>query len=496
MAFLSTTAPGTTLVVVTDEDRARARDDDALALVAELEKRLEDRAEAIEEYRAYYNGEHRITFATKKWRETFGRTFGEVINNWCKKVVNTRTQRLNILGFRFGEGADGAAADADAEAWRIWRRNRMHLESKIVHRDIVTTGYGAVLVWPSTRDPSFPAITVEDPLQTTVLNDPENPQDPVAGLKRWRDLDDTWHAYLFTDRAMWTLEGGSGSHARNWEIVDHSPHALGRVPIVEFVNDPDVYGEGTSALEDIVPLNDMVNKILADAMIASEFAAYPQRVLMNMEIPVGADGEPDQSIVGGINRWIAIEGTEDEDGKITTPDIKELQAADLSNYTGLIDLLVAHAASLASMPPQLLLGGGLKNVGGDAMTAAESGLVSVAHDLQAWTGADWETVMRLAFAILGNAQRADDYMAETIWSDPEITSDAEKADAATKRKAIGIPDEANWEYIGASPAQRKQWRKWRQEQAEIQAAAAFGALGGDDDGVIDAIPRQPGGTTA
>jgi hypothetical protein len=473
----TTTEPGTSLALRYTDDQEL----DALSLVEELSVRLEERTEAIEECRDYYDGRHRIGFATKKWRETFGREFGEVINNWCKKAVNTRTQRMNVLGFRFGVDQDDQPAGADEKAWEFWRRNQLHLRSKIVHRDAVSTGYSAVMVWPSETDTSFPIITVEDPLQTTVLTDPQNMQERIAGLKRWRDLDGLWNAYLFTPDEVWTLEGGKGSEPKDWKVVDYAGNPIGRVPIVEFVNDPDVYGEGTSVLTDLIPLNDMVNKTLADAMIASEFAAFPQRVLIGVEVPTDDEGNPDHSMVGGINRWLAFEGETDEDGKtLGTPSIQELEAANLENYTKMIDQLITHMGALACIPPQQLLGG-LKNVGGDAMTAAESGQVSAVKDAIAWFGASWEEVQRLAFAIYGDTERASSWMAETIWDNPEITSDAELADAATKRKSIGVPDEALWEYIGATPAQIRTWRKQRQEQALLDGMAFGGSA--PDDGV-------------
>jgi hypothetical protein len=469
-----TTTPGTSLALRYTDDQVL----DALQLVEDLSARLQERTEVILESRAYYDGDHRIGFATKKWRETFGREFGEVIDNWCKIVVNSRTSRMAVDGFLFPD-EDGKVT-ADSQAREFWRRNGLHLRSKIAHRDAVVTGYSVVMVWPHETDRSFPVITVEDPLQTTVLTDPENMQERVAGLKRWRDLDGTWHAYLFTATEFWTFEGGTGPDPGSWEPVDYARNPLGRVPIVEFVNDPDIYGDGASLLTDVIPLNDMVNKILADAMIASEFAAFPQRVLIGVEVPTDpVTGKPDQALVGGINRWLAFEGETDDEGNSTgTPTIQELQAADLSNYSGMIDMLVTHIGALTSTPPQNLPIA-MKNVGGDAMTAAAEALVSSVRDTIAWFGAAWEEAMRLAFAIFGDQRRADAWQAETLWKNPEIISDAARADAATKRKALNIPDEANWSYIGATPEEIIEWKRMRQEQAQLEGVAFGGIATGD-----------------
>jgi hypothetical protein len=66
-------------------------------------------------------------------------------------------------------------------------------------------------------------------------------------------------------------------------------------------------------------------------------------------------------------------------------------------------------------------------------------------------GEAWEEAMRIAFAMQHDKTRADAYDAETMWRNPENRTDAETSDAATKLASIGVPQEALWAFIGASP---------------------------------------------
>ena len=66
-----------------------------------LEPKLDAQVDAIQEPGAYYNGEHRLAFATQKFREAFARYYAPLANNWMKIVVEAPVSRMEIQGFRF-----------------------------------------------------------------------------------------------------------------------------------------------------------------------------------------------------------------------------------------------------------------------------------------------------------------------------------------------------------------------------------------------------------
>jgi hypothetical protein len=94
---------------------------------------------------------------------------------------------------------------------------------------------------------------------------------------------------------------------------------------------------------------------------------------------------------------------------------------------------------------------------GESLKATETGLVAKVKRKMLSLGEGWEEAIRLAFAVEGNAERADMIDVETIWANPESRIVGETVDAAVKLATLGVPRPALWEYVGASPQQIERW---------------------------------------
>ncbi|EHN09411.1 hypothetical protein PAI11_37450 [Patulibacter medicamentivorans] len=435
----------------------------AAAWTRELSRRLSQREPSIRRHRAYFAGEQPMRLGSKNWTDAFGDSFGCARNNWMPLVAETAVARIDLQGFRL----DPRDPNPDRDAWEIFQANGLDLHAAQLHLDTIVTGWGYTLTWPDEHDD--PRITVEDPLETIVMRDPADRRRILAGLKSWRDLVGRWHALLFTPDTVWTLVGGiDGSDERTaippqqWTVTKGEDNPLGRVPIVEFINNPDIHWQGHSDLEPVEPLQDALDKTFADLLIASEFTAYRQRVLIGGETPIDpTTKQPITQAEFGIQRLLTLE----EGG-----EIKELEASDLSNYTGVLESLKNDVAALTWTPPQYLLGS-MVNISGDALKAAESGLYfRVARKLKLF-GESWKATLRLAFHVLGLEEMA--MTAEVVWRDHETTSEAVRVDALTKLSTLEVPKVALWEMWGATPTMIE---RWKAERIEEQIAGGY-ALG-------------------
>src|SRR5580765_2615627 len=89
--------------------------------------KLDAQAEAVRAPTDYYNGVHKLAFATAKFREAFARYFPPMANNWMKLVVDTPVSRLGVEGFRFDHDPTKAGwdQDADQDAQAIWQANNL-----------------------------------------------------------------------------------------------------------------------------------------------------------------------------------------------------------------------------------------------------------------------------------------------------------------------------------------------------------------------------------
>lgn len=402
------------------------------------------RKKMITECDAYYRGEHRMAFTTAQYRQHFGNLFGAFADNWCDLVVDASAERLRVEGFRFGE--DTAA---DKEAWEIWQRNKLDAESDMAHVDAIKLGCVYALV--GADDGGLASIQVEPADQAIVYVDPAQGRHRLAGLRAWVDEWGVEHCALYLPASInwWRREG---ENAKWTDDVGSGANPLGVVQLIPLPNSPTLANRlGRSDIERVIPLQNAVNKLCGDMIIASEFAAFPQRWATGIEIPVNPEtGEKmPPKLLGGADRIWGDEHPEARFGNF--------QVSDLTTYVKAIEMCIQHVAAQTRTPPHYLLGSAGSFPSGESLKATETGLVAKVRRKQLSFGEGWEEAMRLAFQIQGDQKRAEMVEVETIWANPESRIVAETVDAAVKLASIGVPRPALWEYVGASPQQVARW---------------------------------------
>ena len=118
-------------------------------------------------------------------RQTFRTFLSEARANWCELVVSAVSERLQVVGFRFG---NKTASDA---AWTIWQASAMDADSDLVQTDALTQSSSFVLVQPDDANATGVSITPESALQATVLYEPGSRRRRIAGYKRYAADPDT-----------------------------------------------------------------------------------------------------------------------------------------------------------------------------------------------------------------------------------------------------------------------------------------------------------------
>jgi hypothetical protein len=466
------------------------------AWLSYLEKKLAAQQKEIKIYEDYYDGRHRLAFATLKYRQSFGYLFKALADNWCELVVDAPVERLFVEGFRFAKDKPG-----DSDAWDIWQANGLDSESVMGHTEAVKDGRSYLLVGPDEYKTGYPSITVEHASQVVVEHAPGNRRIRLAALKKWRDESGYEFATLYLPDRIWKWETKEPARytptdgvGRNW--VPRAGEETGRnplspvVPVIPLYNNPTLLGDGRSDLMPAIPLQDAINKEVADMLVASEFAAFQQRVVTGLQVASDKDGNPTpemEKLRSGVERMVVLEN---EDAKVFS-----LPASDLGNYTKAIELLLQHLAAQTRTPPHYLLGQ-IVNVSGDALKAAETGLVAKVNRKQIDFSDSWEEAIRLALKLKGGTQPEKPMNAETIWRDPEYRSEGEMVDAALKRRALGVPLEAIWEMIGASPQQVEDWAAKLALPERTATIGASGSLAAADAERGSTEPALPAVTVA
>lgn len=435
------------------------------------------RAAAIPE--AYYNGHHPLQFATSKFKEAFGNLFAAFADNWCPIVVDAPVERLQIIGFRFGN-------DIANDAWDIWQANALDIESVIAHTEAGKCGQAYLLVDPNGGEPR---ITVEHPSQVIVATDPGDRRKRLAALKRWQGDDGYLNATLFLPDAVMKFRSATaiqfaGIGVIEWQARDGGgSNPFGVVPVIPLENNPSLLYGGESDLKPAIPIQNAINKLCTDMIVASEFGAFRQRVLTGVEIPRDPEtGRPlgRSEIVAAMSRLWTFEST---DAKVY-----DLSPTDLKNFVAAIEMFKADLAAQTRTPPHYLLGQ-VVNASGDALKVAEAGLVSKCRRKILFFSDPWEEAMGLALgAKRGTAIAPADV--DSLWANPERTSIGELVDASVKKRTLGVPLETLWLEMGYTPEQIQDMKRL----AGLPDRPPVGATASTVPPVLGTQPPPPTGT--
>lgn len=448
-----------------------------LDTVIRLRAKLERRKHAAKKWSDYYDGDRPLLFASPEFSAQSGGLFDKFADNWCQLVADSTVERLVPMGFRLADGS------IDEIAGKAWRRSECDVEIGTALLEALICGRAFALVWKP--DGVNTEITFEHVSQAIVEYAPGRRRVRARGLKVWNDGEHEF-ATLFLPDMVYRFQR-LRSEAGTWEVrraglAEGEPanfvNPMGAVPLVELANRSRLRGTPRSEIESVAPLQDAVNTLWAHLLTASDAVALPARAVLGMDSPTREIVDPETDEVIGeedlpIDRfrsdrllWLSGEGA----------SIAEFTAADLTNYTKVIETAVQHIAAQTRTPPHYLLGQ-MVNISADALTAAEAGLVAKVQGFQRFFGADLREVMRLEALADGDVERAEALaLGSVIWRDAQYRSEAQYADALTKYKSINVPDEALWERMpDTTPELIERWKSMRDDQA---AAIVGGNMAG------------------
>jgi hypothetical protein len=443
-----------------------------------LVRKLDNETRATDIYADYYDGiGNQLAFAQEKFKTVFGSMFVGWQDNFCRLIVDSISERLSIKGFRFG-----GDENADKDASDMWQRNYLDADSNAAHIDALVRGKGAIIVWGDEDDQ--PVISPEPASQVTVQYRAGSRRTIEAAVKRYFDDWGGEFATLWLPDRIFT---GIKDTTKGWMVDEQvKPNPLGVVPVVPLSNRSRLLTAGSnsknrkdcqplSELHNIIKIQDAINKVSADAIVASEFAAFPQRVIAGLEQFEDDATQEAAMLKAYVDRILTFDGEDVKWG--------QFEPADLGNYVKLIDMLVQHMASQSRVPFHYFLLNGGAAPSGESITAAEAGLVAKAKERMLHFGESWEIAMRLAFKVLGD-KRAEAFDCETIWADPEHRSKAVLVDSLLKLKDIGVPMKQLQEDYGYSPPTIARFAQMRKDelQEEIARAKAMAPVTGAQGG--------------
>lgn len=467
---------------------------EAVKAINELAWELAEREKLVKRRLNYYGGQHQLRFASLEFQEYFGRRFDGFTDNWTAPVVNAPTERMNPLGIRLdlddvpgvdAVGDDDRVRGVDSDMERVWRSNdldRGFSETAVIS---LAASRSFATVWGDRLDEGTPKVTFERPDQTIIrYGDSRQGKD---GLRLWRDDRHEYAVYDDGGRFLWkfrrdavtrdgrlrsglvvpsTAIGGWEPRQPDTDDVWPLPNPMGELSMVELPNhsllDPD---NPLSDIDGVIAMQDAINLVWAYLLNALDYASLPQRIVTGADYPkvpvLDANGQkvgervvPLDELIRDRILWIPSKDA-------TT---SEWTAASLDVFSAVIERAIEHVAAQTRTPPHYLIGK-IQNVSAEALTAAETGLVSKTEERMVYISPGLKGVYRLIALAQGDDRKARAARAgKIVWKDAQFRGLGQKVDALQKLHGMGFPLEWIAEQYGLEPAEVK--RVMRMKAAE------------------------------
>lgn len=427
---------------------ARALTSDESKLFDRLKQELSGAQVPFDRADAYYDGMQRLEqlgLAIPPELERFA-----VIVNWPRVVVDAIADRLDVKGFRL-PGSDVG----DAELQRLWQANGMDELDLMSRLDYLVYGRTYKCVGANEDDGRTPRITVESPRQLITDRDPRTGK--ITSALRLYNVENgqARSATLYLPNETLWLEADGGPFG----TTDVDEHGLGVVPVVPTFRRRRTtipagrLLQGTSAMEDVVPITDAAARNISNAQLGQETHAVPARAVLGATKGdfVDQNGKP-------LTVWESYFGSvwalANKDAKID-----QFDASDMQNFERMMDLYARLASGVSGLPPNYFGLAADDAASADAIRSREARLVKIAERDQTTLGNSDAATLRIAMRIRDGVWSSDLVGMETLWFDAGTPTYASRVDAVVKQYAATdvngrplIPREMAMEDLGWSPA--------------------------------------------
>ena len=411
-------------------------------------------------------------------------------HNLCKLVIASVTERLKWKGF---SPLDEEAKSTNTKvvvntpvdtnlvsvAHQWWSMNRMDAVQDEVYEAALRDGESYLLVdWdPDTQSPRWTLNFKFDGTQGIKLHRDPSTNKVLFASKRWQTFDITQpgqNGYTrlnlyFPDRVEKYIDdkakGVTGTingqqlqlgwaeyrddPAEPWPIpwIDADGRALG-LAVVPFIN------PSGSEIEDMVGLQDMLNKSDVDLIAAADGAGF--RILYAAGIDAVIDPATGQEKTLSVSPGQMM--------RFSNPAAKlaAVEAGGIESELAACRYFIESIAGITRTPQYLFQAQGADQPSGESLKMQETGLVHKTKRKQGVFGNAWEDVITLS-AQLNNKYRSAFAVpivrVQTEWASPERQDETEALDNALKKSNVGIPNEQIWAELGYEPQQIEEFKK-------------------------------------
>lgn len=376
---------------------------------------------------SYAEGNQPIKYSTDRLREAFDAINVRFSQNWCAVVIDAAADRLELKGWNHGDDRINAQLDS------LWNTLSVVLEADDVHWSSLVTGEGYIIAWQKDGEPE---IYYNSPQICHIFYDPESPKKKLFAVKWYEDIDKIYRMVLYyPDRIEYYSAGGSQglpSSSKAFKLDQVAENPFGEIPVFHFRRNR----RGTGELSNILTLQDAVNKLLADMLVAAEYSAYKQRWIIS-----NADTENLKNAPNEI--WTIPAG----DGAGQSTSVGQFDATDLGVYLNAIDKLASSIAIISRTPKHYFFSQA-GDPSGEALIAMEAPLNKKVLKYQELFSSIWQEIAVFLLRLLNISAAKRDII--PVWDKVETVQPKTEAEIIEKYVSAGIPLVTALRWLGKS----------------------------------------------
>jgi hypothetical protein len=350
----------------------------------------------------YYDGDHPLIYSQKRLEKLFQSMTAKFVENWMAVVIDSILDRLRLKSFTVSENEPLSLA-----LNQLWQQTEMNLDNLDAHLAALVIGEAFIIVWPDVDNDGIIEAYYNDPRMCHAEYEQDNPHKMRFAAKWFCDEAGYPHITLYYPDTLEYYKAGAKEPKSVASFQPEEPptalNPYGEIPVFHLRRER---RKIKSELENVITIQDAINKLFADMMVAAEFGAFPQRyVISQMEANGQLKNAPNEI-------WQLWGG----DGQSQDTEAGQFEATNLDNYLKAMDRLAQAIAIISKTPKHFFFGQG-GDPSGEALIAMEAPLNDKALRYIERFRATWKRVG--AFMMKLSGQEVDPLLIEPVYEKPQ-----------------------------------------------------------------------------
>lgn len=308
----------------------------------------------------YYDGEPPLIYSTEKLREIFESIQVRFSENWASVIVDALIDRLSLEKPSI---MNNDALSKQLSEW--WEESGAWLEEVSVYEDLIITGEAFLIVWPDEDDEELVSIYHNDSRQVYMRYDADSPRKKKYAAKWWKGEDEKAYLNLYYPERIeyYSSESEESSVASKYTLDRTEDNPYGKIPVFHF---RPTHRTSRSQIKPVTEQLDLINKLMNDLAITSEFMAAPQRYVITQADLSQLRNSPSEI-------WRLPPSSPGDQ----PTSVGEFSPANLTSYLSVMAQLAGNVASISRTPRHYFFGGEAPS--GEALRVLEAPLIAKAR---------------------------------------------------------------------------------------------------------------------